>query len=70
MLQTCLSVPIYSSRLGSSLDQAGITGIQYLPIGMKHVDSLQDLRSSSLSTPLDHLLRKFATNSLKPRINT
>ena len=32
VLQTCLSVPIYSPRLRSSLEEVRIGGIQYLPI--------------------------------------
>jgi hypothetical protein len=31
VLQTCLSVPIYSSRLRSSLEETGMGGLQYLP---------------------------------------
>ena len=32
VLQSCLSVPIYSPRLRSSLEEVGIGGVQYLPI--------------------------------------
>lgn len=32
VLQTLLGLPIYSSRMGSALDLAGIHGIQYLPL--------------------------------------
>lgn len=32
VLQTCLSVPVYSRRLRSAIEEAGIAGIQYLPV--------------------------------------
>ena len=31
-LQTCVPVPIFSSRLRAALEEGGITGVQYLPI--------------------------------------
>jgi hypothetical protein len=38
VLQTHYPLPIYSSRLRSALERAGVTGIQYLPIHVFHHD--------------------------------
>jgi hypothetical protein len=32
VLQTCLGMPIYSARLRKKLSEAGVAGVQYLPI--------------------------------------
>jgi len=34
VLQNALGLPIYSARLRKTLDKAGVTGIQYLPVGV------------------------------------
>jgi hypothetical protein len=57
VLQTCFSLPIYSLRLRSALDSAGISGIQYLPIQVIRAtgEAIPDFCIANLLNCLDAL---------------